>query len=590
MKPNRARSYPHRLLFIDTESRAEQVNEFEEHHRLWFGWCCYERRRGTRWSAPRWFRFSTADEAWEIIERHAHSKERLWVFAHNLGFDAAMISLETQIVRRNWEVKSWAYRDHLLFIHIRKGNRTIFLCDTLNYSKVSLAEIARAVGMEKLPMPSPDASQEEWDEYCRRDVEIVRAFVHLLIESTQTHDWGKFQPTLPAMAFNAWRHRFMRERPLVVADEDLSTLERSAYYGGRVECFRLGHVEGKIYRLDINSSYPFQMRYHPFPLEVVERGRAMDIHRWQSIKRDWLIIAECAIETNVPIYPKRIGRKLVFPVGRFWTTLCTPELNEALRRGHLRAIGRYAIYKPAYLFRDYVEELYQLRMKYRREGNRAFEWMMKLMMNSLYGKFGQKAFRWEECHDDFINPPREFYARCLGADDVLHHVVLFGKVYHRISEGEGVESIPAIAAHVTAYGRKHLWQLMEKAGLEHVVYVDTDSLFVDEVGFRRLQGDVDASMLGKLKLEGETDHLVLHGLKDYEFGEETKIKGVRKSARALGASVYIQDQFAGYSTMLRSIGDGVVSVKKVIKRLRRKYEKGIPDAEGRVHPIVLYEW
>ena len=36
-----------------------------------------------------------------------------------------------------------------------------------------------------------------------------------------------------------------------------------------------------------------------------------------------------------------------------------------------------------------------------------------------------------------------------------------------------------IAALITSYARVHLYELMEKAGLEHIYYCDTDSIFTD---------------------------------------------------------------------------------------------------------------
>ncbi len=186
IKRNEGQRFPQHLLFLDTESRSKSVNETTEEHRLWFGWCCYERQVRGRWTAPKWFRFSTPQEAWRIIESLVKPRWCLWVFAHNLNFDAAMIMLETHIRQHGWEVLTWAHKGPLMFIYARKGDRSLIFCDTLNFAKVPLSEIAKAVGLEKLPMPAPTASQTEWDNYCRRDVEILRAFIHLLIESIRS--------------------------------------------------------------------------------------------------------------------------------------------------------------------------------------------------------------------------------------------------------------------------------------------------------------------------------------------------------------------------------------------------------------------
>jgi len=82
---------------------------------------------------------------------------------------------------------------------------------------------------------------------------------------------------------------------------------------------------------------------------------------------------------------------------------------------------------------------------------------------------------------------------------------------------EASNSFVAIASFVTAYARCYLWELIEKAGEENVLYMDTDSLFVTKKGYENLKDYLDNKELGKLKLEDVTEDLTIWGAKLYKF-------------------------------------------------------------------------
>ncbi|GAH94157.1 unnamed protein product, partial [marine sediment metagenome] len=80
----------------------------------------------------------------------------------------------------------------------------------------------------------------------------------------------KFSITKASQAFCAYRFRFMDHKIYIHNDVTVQNLERSAYIGGRVECFRLGKIPGKQFvSMDINSMYPFVMKAEKYPYELV---------------------------------------------------------------------------------------------------------------------------------------------------------------------------------------------------------------------------------------------------------------------------------------------------------------------------------
>jgi hypothetical protein len=140
-----------------------------------------------------------------------------------------------------------------------------------------------------------------------------------------------------------------------------------------------------------------------------------------------------------------------------------------------------------------------------------------------------------------------------------------------IAKGEkaSYNAFPAIAAGITDGGRDLLWRCWQEAGMENVVYSDTDSLIVNQCGFNKLQHRI-GSELGKLKLEHALDYLIVHGAKDYESSVTVRHKGV--SARAVydpERDVWSQDQWLRpHGSLRRGSVEGYVS-RTVEKRLQR---------------------
>lgn len=221
--------------------------------------------------------------------------------------------------------------------------------------------------------------------------------------------------------------------------------------------------------------------------------------------------------------------------------------------------------------------------------------MTKLLLNSLYGKYGQRNSTKTEIVDSesrdifmaMMNDSETF--EIYGEDGVKF--VRLGDDIFRISKQEGEfarDSIPIIASAVTSYARVLLYSLIRTAGPENVIYTDTDSLFVTKDGLQRLNEHIDSSTLGKLKIE-KSGTVVILGAKDYTFNGITKLKGVKKSAEKLSDSLYRQSRFETKNTRYRKgTPDGVVMVTPIYKSITHKYDKGIVLGEY-VTPFTLSE-
>lgn len=268
---------------------------------------------------------------------------------------------------------------------------------------------------------------------------------------------------------------------------------RRGYYGGRTELFHsFGH---RIFYYDINSSYPASMLDEmPIGPAVVET-KVTSEHLLAPLAKNHVGFVECIVEIPkgcpIPPLPFRYRSKLIFPTGKFsgvwsWTEL--QLLKHPLVQGRIVSISKSVWYKKKPIFREMVTKLYSYRQKHLKQcgGSKAcpkpYSWgckpdylegmsyVAKLMLNSLYGKFGMREER-----TGVVMVPE-------GSAPPKNGWPINGRLDSLFWECENVCKasyiIPQISAHITALSRIRLWEgmakVIERGG--QVYYVDTDSV------------------------------------------------------------------------------------------------------------------
>ena len=588
LRSNHKSEFPHDCVWFDTETQEERLSPQSVRHVLDFGAAAYRRRlRAGVWSNPKWIRFDGIDEFWAWVFGLRKGKSRLTLFCHNMAFDLPVLDAFRVLPAAGWKLKTAIIDSPPVILTWRREGRTLRFLDTLNFWRQKLAVIGETMGLPKLPMPARGAPRSTWDAYCRRDVEIIMAACLRWFAFLQAHDLGGFAPTIASQAMRAFRHRFISSPILIDSHVEALALARAAYLGGRVECFRLGKLTGPLTLYDINSHYAHCMSTHRYPTRLMATCRNPGLAEVSDWITRYCVVARCRVTTDEPVYPLEYDSKLLFPVGEFTAVLTTPELHHALARGRVSQITEIALYESAPIFWDYVHELYELRLSAVREGDAVLEWQCKRLLNALYGKFGQRGRVFEtvtQSSDLGIGVWTEIDA---ATGEVRNLRQFGGLIQEQKTDGESRESHPAIAAHVTAYGRMALWGWMKRAGRGHVHYVDTDSLLVDAVGACRLFPAVDQTALGKLKVEGTFSSGHLYGLKDYSLGGITKTKGVRPSAHWIDANTVEQEHWSTLVGLLRKGDLSAPIVEQRVKHLRRVYTKGCVQPDGSIRPLRL---
>lgn len=575
LKRNARSETAHNVIFFDTETRPEVLPDGSERDWLWFGWLCARSRTGKgNWGPARWVRFTTVKAFWRAINRLMRPGTRWFIFCHNTSYDLPVIDVFGAALGAGWTLEGAVIEaPPTILTFTRDGAKLVFL-DTLNWLRMPLEKIGKQLGLHKVKMPARTACRARWDAYCRRDVRVIMRWGLQWLAFLKDNDLGGFAPTLAAQCFRTFRHRFMSHEIVIDGDEASHRLSREAYHGGRVECFRLGLQKGPITGVDVNSMYPAVMLDGEFPIRLLRIVKSKPKRQWRKLLKKYCIVARCTVDAAEPCYPAHIDGRLQFPLGRFDAVLCTPEIHHALRRGELVEMRDIAIYEKAPIFREYVEFMWSSRLEAQKRGDDVGSWLYKHLGTNLYGKFGQTGLVYETSSTIKDKTARKYDIVDADSGKVWKARQLGGLLQIMGQEGEARDSFPAIAAHVTSLARVLLWKYIETAGLRHVLYTDTDSLYLTARGAFNIKAHIDASALGRLKVVGVYEHMHIHGLKDYELPHSIVRKGVRASAEQLGPNVFKQTQWSSLKGLL-DLGDLTAPRRKsVTKTLRRVYLKG----------------
>lgn len=590
LKREKTLAIPRHFIFFDTETTQNVNSDKSIQQSLKMGWACYyQRPYGRHRETVEWFYFEDSVTFWQFVYRHTESKQRLWIIARNIVFDFTVVKGWDFLRREGYKLKFFHNNGVSVIVTVHKGNRTIIFLDSMNWFTESLAETGRRVGIPKLNIDFDTCTQQELSIYCRNDVLIEFENFKRFIAFLESNVISRLCYTKASTAMAAYLLRHYHTPIYIHNNAEAIKLERESYKGGRCECFYIGDLgHEKYYIVDVNSIYPFVMRNNTYPVKYREISHKVSVENLLSLCENSCVVAKVRIETDEAVYALKQNRT-IFPIGTFETTLTTPELKYALEHNHIKAVFDVVTYEQASIFTSYVDTMYRLRRDFASAGVSEYEKLCKVLLNSLYGKFGQKAENWVKIGDTPDEPDREELIFYNNPRRVMRLRYLLGELFELKSYSEAFNSFPAIAAHVTAYGRMYLWFLMLIAGVGNYFYCDTDSLIVNEVGLCNLASLMNDTQLGKLKIQEKGTHLIIKGLKDYVTDAKTVIKGVRKNAVQLSKDSYEQQSWPSFKGLLKTNDVNIYTVTSVIKHLSREYTKGIVNNVGCVTPFILHE-
>lgn len=316
------------------------------------------------------------------------------------------------------------------------------------------------------------------------------------------------------------------------------------YYGGRVECFRLGIIEEKFSVVDIRSAYPRAMTTkHPW-------GQNFSIYDYIPEEFDDDDISRCFISLrgrSLGSFPFRTESGLTFPNDgeerdfhiTGWEYLAARDTNTL----DVVSIIECRSFDETIDFVDYVDYFFALKneadtwLKQHHESHKDYSYWQsmrlfaKIFLNALYGKFASNPENYEE----FMTIPAEYIdaAHEDGGWNFSKLITAETAVVNRPLEEEKRRYYDvSVAASITGYVRAYLWRNLCATG-GTALYCDTDSIAANDVS-----GINIAEGLGNWELEAVCNYAAIAGKKLYAFRKEDGgWKTASKGARLLPADI-----------------------------------------------------
>jgi hypothetical protein len=300
--------------------------------------------------------------------------------------------------------------------------------------------------------------------------------------------------TIASHAMRVFRSAFLR-RDIYQPNEEIESFVRKAYFGGRCEIYR--YDERELNHYDVNSLFPAAMREN-VPVEYLHQTRSIP----DDDSRIGFYLASVKYpEVYLPILPFRYD-KLYFPVGEFSGYFTSMDLRRAIEDGASVNVIAGKLFHAEPIMREYALGLFEMKKKAEEEGKSGKRYISKILMNSLYGKFGQRR----EQRTFFVDDGRP------GAYPLPNGLAW------EFTESRAAHILPHISAAITSRARSMQYDLLRRAPNW---YTDTDSLFTS--------GEYETdSGLGALHYEGR-GKFQAYRLKEYRFQGEYKVKGLPRS-------------------------------------------------------------
>lgn len=491
-----------------------------------FSVACLTTGKGSRF-------FFEKDELWrtldKMVERAKKRNIRIYMYAHNHQYDFCGYAREKYL---NGEIKLINISP---FIAVYKER--LYMLDSMSFYPMSLQLVGDIIGLPKMELSEEIDNIEEILPYLKRDTEIVLKAMEGIQDVMNELGFNpRKMTTIGQVALNAYITHAKKNKELwmiaregqIYRTQNQNKL-RLAYKGGRNEAFKTGTFENAT-MLDINSLYPYVMANMKFP--DLKSEKIMD-KPLETIKLDSLLsidvgIAKARVKINrgkdqFGYLPVRLRGTLVFPkkcdVRGVWTL---EELRNARAEGdRIIEVDWAIIYNTLEKnpFKTFIERLYKLKQ----ESEGVKRHVVKMLLNSLYGKFGQKD-RYSSLKivkrsvSDLLDDKKTKFEGTLGEY----------YIYRDLSNpSQSRYSNPIISLLVTQGGRDLLYKQIRKAGTDKLIYVDTDSCIIEGKDYK---GFNISDEMGAWKIEGEGKECRVLGEKRYYFGDKVKLSGVpRKS-------------------------------------------------------------
>lgn len=336
------------------------------------------------------------------------------------------------------------------------------------------------------------------------------------------------------------------------------------YYGGRVQAFHLGQIDGDFKIIDINSAYPFAMKHvHPYGDTYEESDTLPSV----GVERCFIT---CTAASRGAFPFRSDDGSLEFPDDNLerefhvtgWEYLASLECGTYADASELR-ISRVIQLPLTIQFDKYIDHFSAEKIAAKESGDTIAYLFAKFFLNGLYGKFAANPEKYSEY---MVIPPENIEGAMIhDGYDFSAPLGPWALMARDLPEQRQRFYNLAVGASITGFVRAYLYRAIKAC--KGVLYCDTDSITCRDTGNLELH----PTRLGAWDLEAECDYGGIGGKKLYakhkkDGGWKIASKGARLTPAELmqiasGATVEYKSESPTFS-----IHNGKRYITRRIKR------------------------
>lgn len=290
------------------------------------------------------------------------------------------------------------------FLTLKSRGKTVYIFELMQYFNMSLDKAGeKYLGERKKKIGGKKAKQqihelykknpEKIIEYCEKDADLTVRLAEKLESMLQLSgiDVVKYY-SCGYLAKQYLKKHGVSFNPL--RDEKIIEFVRPAYYGGRIEFMRRGTFK-RVYQYDINSAYPYAITKLE---QIIGYKFATTI---DPVARYFFVSCVVNIPKDTHFSPLAYRNKqglITYPSGVISITVDCITFNTMKKEGMIKKVVKVLnVYtsgeKP---FKKLVERMYLRRQVAPPDEN----YILKIILNSLYGKFAEKRKDYIEIDED----------------------------------------------------------------------------------------------------------------------------------------------------------------------------------------------
>lgn len=328
---------------------------------------------------------------------------------------------------------------------------------------------------------------------------------------------------------------------------------------GRCEAYWHGTIlKQVIHEWDLSTAYARVARDTSVPTRLI--GPLPPRADWQAYARDprYAVLAECTIQTETPTVPASHDDHILWPVGRFTSTLWDVEILEAIADGATVTVHKGWLYRAEPALREWADWVIT---SLEAPDDVVPAWrksIFKHWSRALIGRFSMQYTTW----DEWGSMPTMAADRRTVIDEVeneIYDIMHIGQqVFREAGTEEWSNSMPAVTGYVMAVCRVRLWRIKKQLPEGSVLYVDTDSLLATDLWAKQIGALARSGDGFGLRLKKSWTGFTILGPRQIVTGERVRMGGIPVRSTRTGRQEFEGEVYESVDVALRHGRAGVV--------------------------------